>query len=269
MVNTFFQQLSKWSLVGTIALFFPFITPLEKPAWANSPDDAPKNLTQFLDEFETAANEQNLEAVTNAYSSDFNTQEGLSGQDLTEKLQQLWETYSQVNYEVELESWEEDGDDLIAETVTHIRGERQARGQQVELEAQLRSRQRINNDQITSQETLSESSQVFMGENAPRVRVNAPNQVGVGERFNFDVIVREPMGDDILMGTAMQEEVTASNYLNPQTLDLDVLPGGGIFRTGEASSSPGQRWLSAVIVRSDGMTLVSQRMNIVAETSEL
>lgn len=262
----FFQQLSKWSLVGAIALLFPLTI---KPAWADEPSNAPESLTQFLSELETAANDQNLEAVTDAYSDSFNTSEGLNGQELAQKLEQLWETYSRVNYRVELENWEQEGDEIIAETVTHIRGTRQARGETAVLEAQLRSRQRINNDQIIAQETLSEGSKLFIGDNAPQVKVNAPNKVGVGEKFNFDVIVREPVGDDILMGTALEEEVTANNYLTPQNLDLDVLPAGGIYRTGEAAANPGQRWLSAIIVRGDGMTLVSQRLNIVAETSAL
>lgn len=266
MVNAFFQQLSKWSLVGAIALLSPLTL---KPAWADQPTNAPESLTQFLSELETAANDQDLEAVTNAYSDNFNTSEGLNGQELAEKLEKLWETYSRVNYRVELENWEQDGDEIIAETTTHIQGERQARGENALLEAELRSRQRINNDQITDQETLSERSQIFIGDNAPRVKVNAPNEVAVGEKFNFDVIVREPVGDDILMGTALEEEVTASNYLAPQNLDLEILSAGGIYRTGEASSNPGERWLSAIIVRDDGITLVSQRLNIVAETSAL
>ncbi|MFP4133462.1 MAG: nuclear transport factor 2 family protein [Halothece sp.] len=262
----FFQQLSKWSLVGAIALLFPLTIP---PAWAEEPTNAPESLTQFLSELETAANDQDLDAVTDAYSENFNTQEGLNGQELAQKLEQLWETYSEVDYRVELENWEEDGDEIIAETVTQIRGTRQLRGDNAVLEAQLRSRQRINNDQITEQETLSESSQLLIGDNAPQVSVNAPNEVAVGEKFNFDVIVSKPVGNDILMGTAMEEEVTANNYLTPQNLDLEMLPAGGIYRTGEASPNPEQRWLSAIIVRSDGMTLVSQRLNIVEETSAL
>ena len=262
----FFQQLSKWSVVGAIALLSPFTI---KPAWANEPTNAPESLTQFLSELETAANDQNLEAVSDAYSDNFSTSEGLNGQKLAQKLEQLWETYSRVNYRVELKNWEQDGDEIIAETVTQIRGVRQSRGETAVLEAQLRSRQRINNDQITTQKTLSERSQLFIGDNAPQVKVNAPNEVAVGEKFNFDVIVREPVGNDILMGTALEEKVTANNYLTPQNLDLDVLPAGGIYRTGEVSSNPGQRWLSAIIVRGDGMTLVSQRLNIVAETSSL
>ena len=269
MVNSFLQKLSNWSLVASLALLSPLATPLPKAAWAQPPSQAPEKLTQFISELETAANEQNLQAVTEAYSRDFNTSEGLNAQALAQKLEKLWDTYSRVNYEVELENWEQAGDGFIAETVTHIRGVRQANGKDVLLEATLRSRQNINNEQITSQEMLSERSQVFMGENPPRVKVNAPDQVAVGEEFNFDVIVSEPLGNDILLGTALEQEVTASSYLNPQNLNLSILPAGGIYRTGKVSSGAGERWLSAIIVRDNGMTLVSQRLEVVAETSAL
>lgn len=68
---------------------------------------------------------------------------------------------------------------------------------------------------------------------------------------------------------ALEEEVTPTDYLKPQEVDLEILPAGGIYRLGEAPTNPGQRWLSAIIVRGNGMTLVSKRVNIVPTQAAL
>lgn len=263
MLDSIFKKGAKWSLIAAIAL-------LLTPDIAKAARKPPENLTELLGKLETAANNADLEVVRAAYSSDFTTASGLSPSEMAQKLEQFWESYSRVDYRIELQSWEKQGDAIVAETVTRVRGLREAQGRDILLEATLRSRQRIVDGKITKQEMLSERSQVYIGDNAPRVTVNAPNQVQVGKQFNFDVIVREPIGDNnILLGTALEEEVTASKYLNSRELDLEILPAGGIYRLGEAPTAPGKRWLSAIIVRDDGITLVSQRLNIVPAKSAL
>ena len=249
-------------IIASIALL---LTPtVAQAAPANT---APKSLTEQLNQLETAANTANLEAVRSAYSENFNTESGLNAEALTQKLEQLWETYSRLDYQIELESWEREGNVIVAETVTRIRGLREMQGEEAFLEAQLRSRQRFRDGKIVSQDTLEESSRVYIG-NAPRVKVNAPNEVEVGEQFNFDVIVREPVGDDILLGAALEEEVTSSNYLVPKELDLEILPAGGIYRLGRIDRL-GKRWLSVIIVRDNGITLVSERVNVIPPMSAL
>lgn len=264
MLDSFFKKRLQWSFIAAIALLFP--SQLAQAAPANT---APKNLTQLLTKLEAAANNEDLVTLRAAYSPDFTTAAGLKSGEVVQNLEQLWNTYDQLDYQVELQSWEQQGETLVAETVTRIRGLGEKQGREILLEATLRSRQEIQDGQIVAQTMLSEQSKVYIGDNAPRITVNAPTQVQAGENFNFDVIVQEPIGDDILMGTALEEEVTPNNYLSPRNLDLEILPAGGIYRLGEAPSTPGQRWLSAIVIRDNGMTLVSQRLNIVPASAAL
>lgn len=61
----------------------------------------------------------------------------------------------------------------------------------------------------------------------------------------------------------MEEPVQADKYLNPTPVDLELLSSGGLFKVGRAPSTPGSQWLSAVIMRGDGMTMVTQRVQVV------
>ena len=80
--------------------------------------------------------------------------------------------------------------------------------------------------------------------------------------FGFDVIVNDPLGDEILLGGATEEIIGEGTYSNPEDFQLDILPAGGIFKRVEAPEEPGDVWYSAIIVRSDGITLISRRVKV-------
>ncbi len=273
MSNALLKQFSQWSVALSMTLVFTTGFSLQgSPSGvrlmsAAAAEETPETLRELFNDLETAANDQKLKAVRRAYHRDFNTSDGLNRKAFTNQLKQLWRRYPELDYDVTLKNWEQQGDTLIAETVTEIEGFRQARGREMHLEATLRSRQEIVDDKIVSQEILTEKSQVNIGDDAPPVRVNAPEEVTTGETFNFDVIVMSPLGDSRLMGTALEEQVTPKDYFSSQQFDLEVLAAGGLYRLGTAPDTPGQRWLSAIIVGDGGMTLVSQRLHIIPETS--
>ena len=84
----------------------------------------------------------------------------------------------------------------------------------------------------------------------------------VGEEFNFDVIVQEPLGDDLLLGKAREEETGGAKYLNPSSFELELLPAGGIFKRVTASQIADNRRFSAIIVRGGGITIITQLVRV-------
>jgi hypothetical protein len=126
----------------------------------------------------------------------------------------------------------------------------------------MKSRQYFENNQIIRQEILGEKTKLTSGDNPPTVTVRLPEKVRRGQRFSFDVIVEEPLGSNILLGSAIEERTNGSLYLNPSSFDLQILSAGGIFKWVKAPLVEDQRWLSAILVRGDGITLVTQRVII-------
>jgi hypothetical protein len=95
------------------------------------------------------------------------------------------------------------------------------------------------------------------------VQVTLPDRVVIGRNYGFDAVVMEPLGDRLLLGAALEETIQASGYLNAVPIDLELLSSGGLFKTGRAPLIPENRWVSAVLIRDDGMTAVTQRMQVV------
>jgi hypothetical protein len=103
------------------------------------------------------------------------------------------------------------------------------------------------------------------GKKPPQVEFRLPQQVKVGEKYAFDAIVKEPLGNNFLLGTAMEETIKPNKYLNPTPVNLELLSTGGLFKTGTAPLKPVNQWISAVIVRDDGVTMITQRLKVVRD----
>ena len=230
---------------------------------AESPETAPPQLKDILTQIDAAANRRDVPGVMQFYGGNFKHSDGLTRASMEKAISQLWQRYSQVNYRTELKDWKSEGNGMVAETVTYITGTKTSNGTTVKLESTLRSRQRIENQKIVQQEILGERTQQMSGANPPKIDVQLPEQVRPGQTFNFDVIVKEPLGESLLLGAALEDTIKPDLYAKPSEFKLDLLPAGGIFKMGKAPTKPQDHWISAVLVRKDGMTMVTQRLQVV------
>ena len=237
-------------------------------ALSESAATAPEELTEIIEGIEAAANDRDVDAVVEYYSPDFKNADGLTVNSLAKALTRMWQDYPDLKYTTEIESWSESGNELVAETVTNVRGIQNKRGRQARLKSTIKSRQYFQGQKLVRQEILTEQSQLSSGKNPPQVQVIAPDKVTTGKKYSFDLIVDEPLEDRVLLG-AVKEEKTASNlYLNATSLELEPLPAGGIYKVATAPKNPASNWLSAILVRGDGITMITHRVNIEAEAKK-
>lgn len=250
------------SSLSTCALGMVFGWSLAEPATAAPPETAPGELVQIIDQIEAASDAKNIETVLAAYSQSFATADGFNRAQLEQTLRQFWEQYSALDYEIELVSWEPAAGGFAVETVTRIIGTQARPERELTLNAEVRSRQRFEGGQIVYQEILTERSRLTAGSNPPSLNIMLPEQVEPGARYGFDAIVQEPLGNRSLLGVALDEGVTAEDFLAPRPLTLENLNAGGLFKIGQATEQPDSRWVSAVIVREDGMTVETRRLRV-------
>ncbi|HAG84866.1 MAG TPA: hypothetical protein DCL61_27885 [Cyanobacteria bacterium UBA12227] len=234
---------------------------------AESPQTAPPQLKETLAQIDAAANSHNIENLAQFYSAEFKNSDGLTRATMEQGLQQLWERYPQLSYRTELQSWENEGNAIVAETVTYITGTQPGESGNWQLESKLRSRQRYEDNKIVYSEILAEQTQITSGANPPKVQVNLPEQVRIGQQFAFDVIVEEPLGDNLLLGTAVEEPIQGDRYSQPTDFELELLPAGGIFKLGKAPIRAENRWISAVLISNEGMTTITRRLEVIDPVS--
>ncbi|NEQ27773.1 MAG: nuclear transport factor 2 family protein, partial [Microcoleus sp. SIO2G3] len=173
----------------------------------------------------------------------------------------LWQRFPNATYQTELTNWEAIDNGYVIETRTTIAGVEAASDRQFALLATIDSRQRIQGQAIVEQTILGEQSQLTSGENPPTLTVSLPTTIAPNTDFNFDAVVGEPLGDRLLLGTALEEPVSVEGYTTTPPIDFELLNSGGVFKVGNVSGA-GDQWVSAIVVRDDGMTAVSQRLRV-------
>lgn len=235
----------------------------QAPAGSRAVSSAPPELLETLAQIDTAASQGNLQSVMEFYSPNFVSTDGLTYDTMEQVLKDLWQRYPNLTYQTTLDSWEQQGTDLTAVTTTRISGDYPDERRSLKLEATITSRQRFENNQIVEQEVLSERSELSAGDQPPTVTFNLPDQVRTNQQFDFDAVVQEPLGDRQILGAAIEEPIEIENYLNPVQIELELLPSGGLFKVGRAPATAGDQWISAVVVRYDGITAVTQRLRVV------
>ena len=232
-------------------------------AQAGTAQNVPADLKNLLTQVDAAASRGDVKGVLQFYSPNFTHGDGLNLQTLEKSLNSLWQRYPKLQYSTKLLSSKPEGSAIIAETETKIAGLPSGNSNNSALNATIKSRQRIVGGKIVRQDILSERTQLTSGSKPPQIDMKLPEQVKVGQKYNFDAIVQEPLGDDFLLGAALEEPIQADKFFNPTSVDLQLLTSGGLFKTGQAPSTPGSQWVSAVILRGNGMTMVTQRLQVV------
>lgn len=265
LLSIFFRRQTRYPATRWLLLLFLTLglSTGWKSARASTAQTAPPEIKNILSQIDTAANKRDIKSVMQFYSANFMHGDGLSRQNMEKALTAFWSRYPNLRYNTQLQSWKAEGNAIVAETVTNITGAPVAGGDSLVFNATIRSRQRMTGKQITRQEIISELTQISSGSKPPSVEIRLPQQVKVGQQYSFDAIVQEPLGEDYLLGTALEEQILPEKYLRPTPVNLELLSSGGLFKVGRAPNSPGSQWVSAVIMRGEGMTMVTQRMQVV------
>jgi len=227
--------------------------------------DAPAELKKLVREIDAAANKKELKSLMKFYSQNFTHSDGLNRETMEKALSQFWQRYTTLNYTTKIKSWKADGQAFIVETETQITGTQTAENRGMTLKSTIRSQQRFESKKIVKQEILAERNLITSGKNPPTIEINLPEEVKVGEEYNFDAIVQEPIGNDVLIGTAMEEVIGEKTLLGASTIELELLNSGGLFKIGKAPETPENRWVSAILMRQGGITVITQRLRVVPQ----
>jgi ketosteroid isomerase-like protein len=244
----------------------PKLWAAEPPAPAQpsgSAQAAPTAIISLLQDMDAAASRKDLKAVLKYYSPTFTQSDGLNYTSLQPAVTAFWQSTKTLQYSTKIDSWQAQGDNYTLETTTTIKGIQAAADRDMNLTATIKSKTTVVNQKIASQEILSEQTRLSFGEKPPAVQVNLPKQVNVSQTFNFDVVVTTPVGEDLLLGAAVEEPITPEQYLKRTDVALEPLAAGGLFKVGQAPQQPTREWISAVLIQEGGMTIVSQRLNVV------
>jgi hypothetical protein len=260
------MSMKSWYRLATIALAVGCGQAVTPAARADiSMLAAPTALKTLLTKIDTAANQRKLPELSGYYSPSFMTSDGLNKTTWQQSLGQFWQAYNNLSYTTTLESWQGSGSTYTANTVTKITGTQKLDGRTLNLQATIHSQQKIVGGQIVQQQVLQERTQVSSGTKPPTIELTLPNKLQTNAEYNLDAIVTEPLGEDVLLGTTIEQPVSAQSYGKPANYKLELLTAGGLFKIARAPGKSGDYWFSTIFIRPTGMTTLTQRVRVVRE----
>jgi hypothetical protein len=231
----------------------------------SSTQNAPSDLKTLLSKIDAAANGRKLPELAGYYSPNFTTSDGMTKATWQQSLGQFWQTYNNLNYTTTLQSWQGSGNTYTATTITKITGVQKLDGRTLNLLATIHSQQKIVGGQIVQQQVLRERTQVSSGTKPPTIELTLPDKLQTNAEYNLDAIVTEPLGEDVLLGTTLEQPVSAQSYGKPVNYKLELLSAGGLFKIARAPGKSGDYWFSTIFIRPAGMTTVTQRVHVVRQ----
>jgi hypothetical protein len=240
----------------------PVLAQAAKPAPATAP--VPPAIAALIKQLDDVASRKDVDATMKFYSPSFTHADGLDFKTQQQALKLFWQDAKSIQYQTQINRYQAQGPNRsVLETTTTLRGVRKSAERDMDLTATVRSRLTIADSKIVAQEVLSEQTRLTSGEKPPMVTIVLLEEVTVGQTFSFDAVVKEPLGEDLLLGSALEEPISAERFLQPAIITLEPLTAGGIFKTAQAPQQPTRKWISAVLIKNGGMTIVSQRLNVV------
>ena len=121
---------------------------------------------------------------------------------------------------------------------------------------------------INGQTVLRDQSILRSGENLP-VKVQIPDAVLTGQRYDVDVVFEEPLDGAVAAGGIVALTPQQVAALESPDLQLGALGGGGLFKTVQAPLNPGSQTWAVLLVHPDGIVSTTKRVRVVADKSQL
>ncbi|MFM7635982.1 MAG: hypothetical protein ACKO7Z_10485 [Cyanobacteriota bacterium] len=149
-----------------------------------------------------------------------------------------------------------------------ISGSRSDGPTQYRLEASQLLTLESSGSRINGQTVVREQSMLRSGEALP-VRVQIPDAVLTGQRYDVDVLFEEPLDGAVAAGGIMALTPQQVAALDSPDLQLGALGGGGLFKTVQAPLTPGSQTWAVLLVHPDGIVSTTKRVRVVADRSQL
>ena len=223
-------------------------------------ESIPSEIFTIVPQLDVAFNNRDTELIERYISPDFTSKDGLNYQSFSDSMNFVWEKYPDLKYETTIESGKKEGNRLIAITTTKITGSYIINDRQFQLNSTIKAEQTFENNQLIKQKILQERNEITSGEKPPVVTFDIPKKARPGQVFDFDVIIKEPIGTDLVLGAALEEKITGDLLANPSSLELEALTAGGIFKRVTVPSVVNDQWYSIILIRDGGIRMITQRL---------
>jgi hypothetical protein len=212
--------------------------------------------TGFVQELEEALNSGDESAIAILVQGS----DGLIRSDLESRYAQLRERFPDSRWSLSLGPDQADGRSTLE---VKVEGSSSRDGRSFRLNASQTLAVNSDGTTLGDQEVLSEESVVHSGERDLPVSLMVPDTVLTGQRYDFDVLMDEPLSDAVLAGGLAELTPEQLSSGEGPDLKLGALNAGGIFKTIQAPYRPGSQSWAVLLLHPQGTVSISRMVRVV------
>ncbi len=153
--------------------------------------------------------------------------------------------------------------------VIYLTGNSKSGPQEYSLESTQKLILGLQGDKIIEQRLVSEQSILTNNKKDLPISIRIPDTVLTGTRYDLDIVLEEPLGEDLLAGGLIALDDQDIYKDNAPDIEISPMPGGGLFKTVQASYSPGIQTWGIFLVHPDGLISITKSVRIVSDEEEL
>jgi len=141
-------------------------------------------------------------------------------------------------------------------------GSKNLNGKKFKLESSFSFLFDLHNGLIKKSSIQNNLTTIRNDDNEIDIKISIPNKVLTGSNYDIDIILNQPLGETII--AAGIKEYQKGELLN-QSIPLEPLATGGIFKVSRAPLIPGIQIWTGMIAHPSGLISFTKTVNIVKE----
>ena len=143
-----------------------------------------------------------------------------------------------------------------------ISGSKIVNGKEFILESNFNYYYSLNNGKIKNGLIKNHLTTIRSDKNSLDINFSIPNNVLTGANYDIDIIINNPLEENAIAGGIKSHQVDS---IIKQTIELEPLVSGGIFKVTRAPAIPGIQVWTGIIAHKEGMISFTKTVNIIKE----
>jgi len=143
-----------------------------------------------------------------------------------------------------------------------LSGSKNFNGKKFKLESRFDFIFNLHNGLITQSNIENNLTTIRSDDNQIDIKISIPDKVLTGSNYDIDIILNQPLEGTIIAGGI--KEYQEGKLLN-QSIPLEPLAAGGIFRVSRAPLIPGIQIWTGIIAHPSGLVSFTKTVNIVED----
>ncbi len=188
------------------------------------------------------------------------------GSELANRYKKFLKSFPNAKWKVKQGKLLKDGRNSLE---IYITGKKKIKSNQYSINSRQVLGIKVKEGKIINKEVISEETVIQSFKDPLSIKIQVPEAVLTGTKYDFDVILKKPLGDTILAGGLI--DISNEHIRNQSSPNIEIVPlgGGGLFKSVQAPLKAGVQNWAAVLAHPEGLISITKMVRVVSNPADI